>query len=89
MFEFDKSLKSIESVEEGTIVPGIVTNLTNFGAFVDIGIKQNGLIHVSEIANEFVDDPTQHLHLDQQVRVKIIGVDVERKRIACSLKQVD
>ncbi|KAB1063951.1 Tex family protein [Salibacter halophilus] len=89
MFEFDKSLKSIESVEEGMIVPGIVTNLTNFGAFVDIGIKQNGLIHVSEIANEFVDDPTQHLHLDQQVRVKIIGVDVERKRIACSLKQVD
>jgi len=89
IFEFDESLKSLEDLKIGMVVPGIITNVTRFGAFVDIGIKENGLIHVSEMANKYIDDPSKVVKLNQQVRVKIIELDLIRKRIQLSMKQVD
>ena len=86
LFEF-AAIFSIEDVKEGMEVPGIVTNLTRFGAFVDIGVKQDGLVHVSEIANKYIQDPGEVLKLNQQVKVKVMEVDVARKRIALSIKQ--
>lgn len=85
-FEF-AGIYKIEDVQVGMIVPGIVTNLTRFGAFVDIGVKQDGLVHVSEVANKYVNDPGEVLKLNQQVMVKVLEVDVARKRIALSIKQ--
>jgi uncharacterized protein len=85
-FEFDKSIRSIEQLREGIEMPGIVTNITDFGAFVDIGLHENGLLHKSQIANEFVRNPSDYLKLNQQLQVKVIGIDVERKRISLSLK---
>jgi protein Tex len=70
-------------------VPGIVTNLTRFGAFVDIGVKQDGLVHVSEIAHKYIQDPSEVLKLNQHVKVKVMEVDVARKRIALSIKQTE
>lgn len=78
---------SIEDVREGMIVPGVVTNLTRFGAFVDIGIKQDGLVHVSEMAHHYVSDPSEVLKLNQQVLVKVMEVDIARKRISLSIRQ--
>lgn len=86
-FEF-ANIYTIEEVKPGMIVPGIVTNLTKFGAFVDIGVKQDGLVHVSEIANKFIADPSEALQLNQKVQVKVLEVDIARKRIALSIKQV-
>jgi uncharacterized protein len=86
LFEFAQ-IFSIEDVHVGMDVPGIVTNLTRFGAFVDIGVKQDGLVHVSEIANKYIQDPGEVLKLNQQVMVKVMEVDVARKRIALSIKQ--
>lgn len=80
---------SIEDVLEGMIVPGIVTNITRFGAFVDIGVKQDGLVHVSEIANRFISDPAEVLKLNDKVQVKVLEVDKQRKRIALSIKQAN
>ncbi|MFN8245275.1 MAG: S1 RNA-binding domain-containing protein [Ferruginibacter sp.] len=71
----------------GMEVPGIVTNLTRFGAFVDIGVKQDGLVHVSEIANRFIKDPAEVLKLNQEVKVKVLEVDIARKRIVLSIRQ--
>lgn len=85
-FEF-ANIYSIEDVKVGDILPGIVTNLTRFGAFVDIGVKQDGLVHVSEIAHKFITDPSEVLKLNQQVQVKVTEVDIVRKRIALSIKQ--
>lgn len=85
-FEFAQIYK-IEDVQMGMIVPGVVTNLTRFGAFVDIGVKQDGLVHVSEIANRYISDPGEALKLGQKVQVKVMEVDVNRKRIALSIKQ--
>jgi len=85
-FEFAQ-IFSIEDVQVGMIVPGIVTNLTRFGAFVDIGVKQDGLVHVSEIAHKYITDPNELLKLNQQVMVKVTEVDIPRKRIALSIKQ--
>jgi len=85
-FEF-ANIYSIEDVHAGMIVPGVVTNLTRFGAFVDIGVKQDGLVHVSEIAHKYISDPGEALKLNQQVMVKVTEVDVPRKRIALSIKQ--
>lgn len=85
-FEF-APIYSIEDVNVGMIVPGIVTNITRFGAFVDIGVKQDGLVHVSEISHTYITDPNQALKLNQQVTVKVTEVDVPRKRIALSIKQ--
>ena len=85
-FEF-ANIYSIEDVKEGTIVPGQVTNLTRFGAFIDIGVKQDGLVHVSEIAHKYISDPAEVLKLNDKVLVKVIEVDLVRKRIALSIKQ--
>jgi len=88
-FEFDKNVNSIEDVHPGMVLPGIVTNITNFGAFVDMGVHQDGLVHVSQIANRFVKDPNEVLKLNQKVMVKVIQVDIDRKRIQLSMKDVE
>lgn len=85
-FEF-AAIYGIEDVVAGMIVPGIVTNLTRFGAFVDIGVKQDGLVHVSEIAQRYISDPSEALKLNDQVMVKVTEIDLARKRIALSIKQ--
>lgn len=85
-FEF-ANIYSIEDVQVGMVVPGIVTNLTRFGAFVDIGVKQDGLVHVSEIAHQYISDPGEVLKLNDKVQVKVLEVDAARKRIALSIKQ--
>lgn len=84
-FEFDPSVKKIEDLHSGMKLPGIVNNITNFGCFVDIGIKESGLIHISNLANEFVSDVNSIVKLNQQVKVTVLEVDVERKRIQLSL----
>ena len=88
VFSFDPSIHTIEDLAEGQILPGIVTNITNFGCFVDIGIKENGLVHISELADRFVSDPTQVVSIHQHVTVKVIGVDLARKRVQLSMKGV-
>ncbi|MEX1188083.1 MAG: Tex family protein [Bacteroidia bacterium] len=86
--EFDRSVRKISDLKEGMILPGIVTNITAFGAFVDVGVKQDGLVHVSQIADRFIKDPMEVLSLHQEVKVKVMSVDEARKRIAFSLKGV-
>lgn len=86
VFEFDPSVKKIEDLKVGQLLPGIVTNVTNFGAFVDIGIKENGLVHVSNISDNFVKDPAEIVHLHQHVQVRVLEVDLQRKRIQLSMK---
>lgn len=88
LFQFDSRIRSMEDLQEGMVLPGIVTNITNFGAFVDVGAKQDGLVHVSELANKFVRDPNEVVRLQQQVEVKVLGVDLARKRLQFSMKQV-
>ena len=85
-FEFDSSVQTIDDLHEGMELPGIVTNITNFGAFVDIGVHQDGLVHVSQLADRYVSDPTLVVHLHQHVRVRVIGVDLRRQRISLSMK---
>ncbi len=85
-FEFDDNIKTIKDLKTGETVRGIITNITRFGAFVDIGIKENGLIHVSNMADKYIDDPAKVVKLNQHVKVKILEVDVVRKRIQLSLK---
>jgi uncharacterized protein len=85
-FQFDQTIKTIEDVKPGMKVPGIVTNITAFGAFVDIGVKQDGLVHVSQLSNRFVNDPNEVVKLQQKVMVTITEVDIARKRIALSMK---
>ena len=87
-FEFDKNVKEVDDLEVGMVLPGIVTNITNFGAFVDIGVHQDGLVHISQLANHFIKDPNEAVHLHQHVRVKVIEVDYRRNRISLSIKQV-
>ena len=86
VFEFDASVQTIDDLREGMELPGIVTNITNFGAFVDIGVHQDGLVHVSQLADRFVSDPTQVVRLHQHVRVRVIGIDLRRQRISLSMK---
>lgn len=85
-FEFDKNVRSIDDLQVGMELPGIVTNITNFGCFVDIGIKENGLVHVSQLADQYVSDPTTIVSIHQHVRVRILSVDTERKRIQLTMK---
>ena len=85
-FHFDEAIRSIEDVKQGMRVPGIVTNITNFGAFVDIGVKQDGLVHISQLSNTFVSDPNTVVKLQQKVMVTVTEVDVARKRIGLSMK---
>ena len=87
-FEFDSSVQTVEDLREGMELPGIVTNITNFGAFVDVGVHQDGLVHVSQLADRYVSDPTQVVHLHQHVRVRVIGVDLRRNRISLSMKGI-
>lgn len=86
VFEFAKGISKVEHLKEGMELPGIVTNITNFGAFVDVGVKQDGLVHVSEMANRFVSDPTEIVVLGQHVKVRVLSVDLPRNRIAFSMK---
>ncbi|WP_297907015.1 Tex family protein [uncultured Parabacteroides sp.] len=88
VFAFDPTVKTIEDLKEGQVLPGIVTNITNFGCFVDIGIKENGLVHISELADRFVSDPTQVVSIHQHVKVKVLSVDLSRKRVQLSMKGI-
>jgi uncharacterized protein len=85
-FRFDDTIKTIEDVKPGMTVPGIVTNITNFGAFIDIGVKQDGLVHISQLSNQFISDPNTVVKLQQKVMVTVTEVDVPRKRIALAMK---
>jgi len=87
-FEFDASIKTIEDLQVGMVVPGIVTNITKFGAFVDIGVHNDGLVHVSQMANRYVSDPSEVVKLHEHVMVRVTEVDLKRKRIALSMKQL-
>ena len=86
--EFSKTIKTIDDVNPGMILTGVINNITNFGAFVDIGIKQGGLVHISEIANRFIKNPAEVVSLNQEVKVKVLEVDLKRGRIQLSMKQV-
>lgn len=86
VFEFDKNVRTLDDLQEGMELPGIVTNITNFGCFVDIGIKENGLVHISQLADQFVSDPSTVVSIHQHVRVKVLSVDRERKRIQLTMK---
>ena len=79
----------MDDLVEGMELPGIVTNITNFGAFVDIGVHQDGLVHISQLANRFVSDPNEVVKLHQHVFVRVVEVDRQRRRIALSMKQVN
>ncbi len=85
VFSFDQRLKKFEDLQLGMKVPGIINNITNFGCFVDIGIKENGLIHISKISNEFISDVNSKVHLSQQIEVTVIGIDTEKRKIQLSL----
>ena len=86
LFEFDESVHTMDDLYEGMILPGIVTNVTAFGAFVDVGVHQDGLVHVSEMADRFVRDPSEIVRVNQRVKARVIQIDLKRKRIGLSLK---
>lgn len=86
VFEFDKNVRTLDDLQEGMELPGIVTNITNFGCFVDVGIKENGLVHVSQLADRFVSNPADVVRIHQHVRVKVMSIDHERKRIQLTMK---
>lgn len=86
VFEFDKNVQTIDDLREGMELPGIINNITNFGCFVDIGIKENGLVHISQLADKFVSDPTTVVSMHQHVRVRVLSIDHERKRIQLTMK---
>ena len=88
VFTFDPNVKRIEDLHEGQVLPGIVTNITDFGCFVDVGIKENGLVHISELADQYVSDPSEVVALHQHVEVRVLHVDLTRKRIQLSMKGV-
>ena len=85
--QFEETIKTISDLRTGMKLPGKVTNLTKFGAFVDLGLKENGLIHKSQMADRYIEDPSEVLHLDQEVLVRVTEIDLERKRIQLSLKE--
>jgi uncharacterized protein len=87
-FEFAEGIYSIDDLYEGMVLPGLVTNITNFGAFVDIGVKQDGLVHISQLANKYISDPNEIVKLQQQVKVKVVEVDRIRKRIQLSMRDL-
>lgn len=88
IFSFDPAVKTIGDLKEGQVLPGIVTNITNFGCFVDVGIKENGLVHISELADRFVSDPTEIVSIHQHVKVKVLSVDLARKRVQLTMKGI-
>jgi uncharacterized protein len=85
-FEFDKSITKIEDLIPGMVLPGIVMNITNFGAFVDVGVHQDGLVHISQISETFVKDPNEVLKINQKVMVRVLEVDADRRRIQLSMR---
>lgn len=89
VFQFDKDVRTIDDLKEGMELPGIVNNITNFGCFVDIGIKENGLVHLSQLCEEFITDPNVVVKMHQHVRVKVLSIDKERKRIQLTMKGVN
>ena len=89
VFEFSKDVHTIADLKQGMVLPGIVTNITNFGAFVDVGVKQDGLVHISQLADRYVADPNEVVKLNQHVKVRVLEVDAQRKRIQLSLKNTD
>ena len=88
VFEFAQDVRSISDLKEGMVIPGIVTNITNFGAFVDVGVKQDGLVHISQLADRYVSDPNEVVKIHEHVKVKVLSVDVDRKRIQLSMKDI-
>jgi uncharacterized protein len=86
VLEFDENIRKITDLKEGLILPGVVNNITKFGCFVDIGIKEMGLVHISELAERFVADPTEIVAMHQHVKVKVLSVDIDRKRVQLSMK---
>jgi uncharacterized protein len=88
MFAFDPGVSKIEHLVAGMRLPGIVTNVTNFGAFVDIGVHQDGLVHISRLSDTFVKNPADIVKLNQRVSVTVLSVDIERRRIVLSMKKV-
>jgi uncharacterized protein len=86
-FQYDESVQSIEDLRVGMKLPGIVTNVTKFGAFVDVGVHQDGLVHISELADRFVRDPLEEVKVRQKVTVTVLDVDLERNRIALSMRE--
>lgn len=86
VFEFSPLVRTIEDLRQGMVLPGIVTNITNFGAFVDIGVKQDGLVHISQLADRYISDPNDVVTLHQHVEVKVLDVEIDRKRIQLSMK---
>lgn len=89
VFEFDKNVRTIEDLCIGMELPGIVGNITNFGAFVDIGIKESGLVHLSQLADRYISNPNEVVSIHQHVRVKVLNIDMERKRIQLTMKGVE
>ncbi|MCD6543357.1 MAG: S1 RNA-binding domain-containing protein, partial [Flavobacteriaceae bacterium] len=85
VFTFDQNIKTINDLREGKLLPGIINNITNFGCFVDIGIKESGLVHVSNLSDKFVSDVNEIVNLHQQVIVKVLSIDIPRKRIQLKL----
>ena len=88
-FEFDANVHTPDDLIEGMVLPGIVTNITKFGAFVDVGVHQDGLVHISQMADRYISDPAEVVHLHQHVRVRVVEVDRRRNRIALSLRNVE
>jgi len=88
VFEFSKDVMSVADLKPGMELPGIVTNITNFGAFVDVGVKQDGLVHISQLADRFVKDPNDVVKLNQKVKVRVLEVDERRNRIGLSMKNL-
>jgi uncharacterized protein len=86
VFEFDPTVRTMDDLREGQVLPGIVNNITNFGCFVDIGIKEKGLVHISNLADRYVADPTTVVSIHQHVQVKVLEIDKERKRIQLTMK---
>lgn len=89
VFEFDRSIRTLDDLREGMILPGIVGNITNFGAFIDLGIKENGLIHLSQMADRYISDPSEVVSIHQHITVKVLSIDKERKRIQLTLKGIE
>ena len=89
VFDFAEGIYKISDLVPGMVLPGIVTNITNFGAFVDVGVKQDGLVHISQLANRYVSNPNDIVKLHQHVKVKVTEVDIERKRIQLTMKDIE
>jgi uncharacterized protein len=89
VFEFARDVHSISDLKDGMVLPGIVTNITNFGAFVDIGVKQDGLVHISQLADRFISDPNEIVKIHEHVKVRVLSVDIDRKRIQLSMKDLE